>query len=310
MRTKQTASCGFHPFHRTLTLFLASSSLCRAVLVNRIIDSQYGDLTTGFIPVYHSPQHAWDDQTCGECYIQPDPARAFDRTWMAATYYPDYGNLNFTLKFTGVAIWVFFILSNANNHGTITITNTQCNFTLDGKLAGNFSHEPDLSTYDLIYNATVFSKAGLANTSHELLVSVNDYPNTTFVNFDWAMYTIDVDPSTLTNTTSSSNGSATTSTSASRHTVTPLSKSSTIGIVVGSVLGAILAVIVLALFILCRRSGRSKVTKLETFDIDAPYPTPIGERPYKYTPVTLTSDNTIRLTSLITFTKGTDATTR
>ena len=48
-----------------------------------------------------------------------------------------------------------------------------------------------MSTFGLEYNVTVFSMTGLTNTSHQLIVSVNDYPNSTFIDFDWAIYTYD-----------------------------------------------------------------------------------------------------------------------
>ena len=54
---------------------------------------------------------------------------------------------------------------------------------------GSFNHEPDMSTYNLQYNATVFSASGLTNTQHTLLISTNDYPYSTFINFDYAIYT-------------------------------------------------------------------------------------------------------------------------
>ncbi|KIL67149.1 hypothetical protein M378DRAFT_36395, partial [Amanita muscaria Koide BX008] len=169
-------------------LCLFTIPVCRAVLVNRTIDSNKGDPSTGFIPIYQ-PQSPWADQTCSGCYIQPDITKAFGGTWNAATYHPELQNVNVTLRFTGVAVWVFFILSNANDHGTGTTTNTQLNITIDGQYAGNFSHDPDLSTHDLIYNATVFSTSSLSNTSHELVIATNNYPIPTFLNFDWAIYT-------------------------------------------------------------------------------------------------------------------------
>ncbi|KIL67139.1 hypothetical protein M378DRAFT_74229 [Amanita muscaria Koide BX008] len=173
-------------FYRTLCLLFAIP-VCHAILVNQTIDSNKGDPVTGFVPIYQ-PQGPWADQTCSGCYIQPDTTKAFDGTWNAATYHPELQNVNFTLRFTGVAVWVFFILSNANVHGPGTTTNTQVNITLDGQHAGSFSHDPDLTTQDLIYNVPIFSQSGLANAPHELVVATNDYPISTFINFDWAIY--------------------------------------------------------------------------------------------------------------------------
>ena len=92
------------------------------------------------------------------------------------------------LCFTGISIWVFFILANNNTSPGVT-SNTQCNFTLDGKLVGNFNHQPNESTYALQYNATAFTTSGLSNSQHELVISTNDFPSFSFLNFDYAIYT-------------------------------------------------------------------------------------------------------------------------
>ena len=97
--------------------------------------------------------------------------------------------LNKSLCATGVAIWVFFILANANKLGPSITTNTQTNFTLDGQHAGDFTHIPNLDTLALQYNATAFSASSLSNTTHQLIISTNDFPVNVFVNFDYAIYT-------------------------------------------------------------------------------------------------------------------------
>ena len=89
----------------------------------------------------------------------------------------------------GIAVWVFFILANANQYGPTITTNTNCNFTLDGSHAGTFVHNPDMSTLDLVYNASVFSASGLSNSQHQLVIWTNDVPFNVFVNFDYAIYT-------------------------------------------------------------------------------------------------------------------------
>jgi hypothetical protein len=54
---------------------------------------------------------------------------------------------------------------------------------------GSFNSVPDTSTHNLQYNATVFSTSGLSNTQHTLVISTSDYPNSTYLNFDYAIYT-------------------------------------------------------------------------------------------------------------------------
>ncbi|KAM6500191.1 hypothetical protein JOM56_003205 [Amanita muscaria] len=201
--------------------------LCRAVLVNRTIDDTFGDPVTGFKPVY-LPSAAWTDQTCTGCAVQPDTKSAFEGTWTTATYCPGMHNMSITLEFTGVAVWVFFILANASEHGSSIVTNTQCNFTLDGQHAGSFT---DMSTSKIQYNVTSFSRSGLANVTHQLVISTNDYPFNAFVSFDYAIYT----------SSSSSSGN--------------------VGVVVGSVLGGLALVTILVSLVLIRRISQRKGTK-------------------------------------------------
>ena len=93
------------------------------------------------------------------------------------------------LYFAGVAIWIFFILANANALGTIVVSNTNCNFTLDGVLVGSSNHQPNENTEDLQYNVTVFSASSLSNDLHEMVISTNNYPVNVYLNFDYAIYT-------------------------------------------------------------------------------------------------------------------------
>ncbi|KAM6500174.1 hypothetical protein JOM56_003188 [Amanita muscaria] len=265
--------CRNRVFHRAL-LFLFTIPVCRAVLVNRTIDSNLGDPVTGFMPIYEPPQAFWSSQPCGGCYIQPDVAKAFDGTWNSADYIPGLQNVNLTLRFTGVAVWVFFILANAGIHGAGLTTNT-VNITLDGKNAGIFSHYPDMNMQDLTYNATIFSASGLANTSHELVIGTNDYANYSYINFDWMIYTVDVNaPSpqsastAFTPTTDSSSIASTSS-----PTSTPQRSSPNIGVIVGSTLGG-LAVMFLVLVFLVRRLRRAPPVRYKKdegmLDIDVP----------------------------------------
>lgn len=67
-------------------------------------------------------------------------------------------------------------------------TGTNLTFRLDAEPEVQFVHTPDLTTTDLIYNATVFSKDGLVNTAHQLLV-LTATENNSVVIFDYALYT-------------------------------------------------------------------------------------------------------------------------
>ncbi|KIL67147.1 hypothetical protein M378DRAFT_160145 [Amanita muscaria Koide BX008] len=268
-------------FYRTL-LFLLTIPVCRAVLVNRTIDSNLGDPVTGFVPIYQPPQSFWVSQPCSGCFIQPDTAKAFDGTWMAATYVPGLQSVNVTLRFTGVAVWVFFILANANTYAADMTTITEVDIILDGNYVGNFSHDPDTNMQDLTYNATIFSTIGLANTSHELVIGTNGIYNYSYLNFDWAIYTADINalPSQSASTAFTSTTDSSSVASTASPTPTPQGSSSKIGVIVGSTLGG-LAVIALALVFLVRHLRRAPPVRYKKdegmLDIDVPQP----HQPYR-----------------------------
>ncbi|TFK61009.1 hypothetical protein BDN72DRAFT_850041, partial [Pluteus cervinus] len=149
---------------------------------------------------------------CVGCGIQPDKTLAFDSTWMAATFQPQvFTSMSVDLKFTGVAIYVFFIL--ANNQGPGITTRTVCRFLLDGAIDSTFIHEPTNST-DFQYDALAYGKTGLSNTAHTVTILTNTSdPNIppgghVFVSFDYAIYTFDdgVGTAAATSSTSTSAG--------------------------------------------------------------------------------------------------------
>ncbi|KAF8958003.1 hypothetical protein BDZ97DRAFT_1668984 [Flammula alnicola] len=172
----------------SVILFWLYVSPVTSAIVNRTIDDSFGDSQTGQLVTY-APATAgvWADETCPVtvCAIRPDTTQAFKGTYTAATYNPGLGSMSITMQFTGTAIYVFFILANADS-GITTLT--LANMTLDGNAPELFQHFPDLTTTNLDYNSLVFSKANLANVQHTLVISTSGNSNV-FVNFDYAIYT-------------------------------------------------------------------------------------------------------------------------
>ena len=71
-------------------------------IVNRTIDDQFGDSDTLQRATYlPTTSTVWQDQSCSGCLIQPDISRAFKGTYTAATYNPQLGSMNITMKFNG-----------------------------------------------------------------------------------------------------------------------------------------------------------------------------------------------------------------
>ncbi|KAF9014189.1 hypothetical protein BDQ17DRAFT_1230755 [Cyathus striatus] len=167
-------------------LYLLLSFTCYARIVNVTIDDGYGDSLTHQLPIY-LPLTVWSNQTCKGCAIKPDPSRAFMQTYNAATYHPKLQNVSITMGFEGIAIYVFFILPNKQANGVTTTTSV--NFTVDGQMVGNFTHETDPSTTNFNFNQMVFSKTDLLPGTHQLIISTNGVNISTFTNFDYAIYT-------------------------------------------------------------------------------------------------------------------------
>ncbi|KAF5373814.1 hypothetical protein D9758_000975 [Tetrapyrgos nigripes] len=183
-----------------LGVFHLSIHLCSVYgrISNRTIDDTFGDSVSHRTPVFLSETLAvWDDRSCSGCAIQPDKALAFNGTWTAATYSPGVGTISVMFNFTGIALYIFFILANDQGPGITTVT--ECNFTLDGTAVGHFLHEPTASR-ELQYgeNAMVFSKTGLSNEEHIFMISTAGIDHDVFVNFDYAIYTFqDADDNTF-----------------------------------------------------------------------------------------------------------------
>jgi hypothetical protein len=94
------------------------------------------------------------------------------------------------MLFTGVSLWVFFILINNTTSSASIMSTTWCNFTLDGNDVGTFAHWVDYeATWTVQYNATVFSVSGLSNSLHEFIISTSDGQVGSYIIFDYAIYT-------------------------------------------------------------------------------------------------------------------------
>lgn len=79
------------------------------------------------------------------------------------------------------------VVNNATSSSTITYTNTT--FQLDGVAVGTYTHVPDSSASKYEYNVTAFSKTGLSNEHHTLVMTAVQGSKPSLLIFDWAMYT-------------------------------------------------------------------------------------------------------------------------
>ncbi|EED77922.1 predicted protein [Postia placenta Mad-698-R] len=194
-----------------LPRFLASQTI-------RTIDDHYGDSVTGVVPVYGN---VWNyGPTCPGCMVQPNPELVFDRSWHDATAHPgDPEPHDVTLTFTGTAIWVFCPMPGYISEWVTTFVNIS--FALDGKADGTYT-SPGTGP-DILYNITVYSKMGLPNTQHTLVITPQYDVNPSYIAFDYAMYMYeDVETPSNTNTSISitSVGTSTAATGSASQVVT------------------------------------------------------------------------------------------
>ncbi|RXW16644.1 hypothetical protein EST38_g9209 [Candolleomyces aberdarensis] len=166
--------------------------------------------------------------------------------------------MSITLRFTGSAIYTFFIL--VNNAGQVGVTSrTDCKFVLDNGPAVSYLHMPDQSKANILYNQLVFHQTGLANTEHALEIVTEGLDYQTYVNFDYAIYTHHDDAPPSVNTTTDGSPS---STPGSEGSTTYNSSSKTpIWAIAGGVAGAILFAVVASFLFFCLRH-QQKQTKL------------------------------------------------
>ena len=168
------------------------------------IDDTYGDSTTGVLPIYSLDWNVGQD--CPACAIIPDASQAFMGSWHDTTSnnpvdsVPHRVNLTFKgvpgcthlhsadslIAQLGTAIWVYCILANFEKRGITTYTNAS--FELDGSPEDTYSHDPDGPTDDFKYNVTVYSKTGLSDAEHTLVMTAGQGTNASLLLFDWALY--------------------------------------------------------------------------------------------------------------------------
>ncbi|KAJ4487572.1 hypothetical protein J3R30DRAFT_813810 [Lentinula aciculospora] len=239
--------------------FFCKFSLIYSIGVNRSIDDTLGDSVTGDRPTYlPGTTGVWEDNTCSGCALAPSTSSAFDGTYTAATYNPDLNNISISFDFTGTAIYIFFILANNADPGISA--STAANFTLDGNIVSTFTHSPNSSSSapNFYFNdsALAFSRTGMKNISHQMVISTSGLNSNYYLNFDYALYTFQrLDTSTSTSSSSSSSPSGTESSSPSQSD----SKGVSAGAIAGGIVGGAAAVaIIAAIWFFCQRRKKKE----------------------------------------------------
>ncbi|KAJ3903867.1 hypothetical protein F5879DRAFT_116866 [Lentinula edodes] len=246
----------------SICILLCELSFVSSTAVNRSIDDTLGDSVTGNRPTYlPDTTGVWEDNTCSGCALEPDISSAFDDTYTAATYNPELKNISISFDFIGTAVYIFFILANDPDPGISA--STAANFTLDGTLVSTFTHSPNSSasapSFYFNESALAFSKTGMKNISHQMVISTSGLSSDYYLNFDYALYTFQR-PDTTTSSSSSSSSSSSAASSTSDYSSTQSdSKTVSVGVIAGGVIGGVAALAIVAVaWFFCQRRKKSE----------------------------------------------------
>ncbi|KAI0364974.1 hypothetical protein BV20DRAFT_789014 [Pilatotrama ljubarskyi] len=157
-------------------------------LINHTIDDEHGDSLTGALPVYSGDIFWNQGSRCTGCYVSPDTVdihQVFDGTWHDTTSHSDVSSPAITATFTGVAVYVFNMLAN-NVSATTTVTSLA--FAIDGEHVGSYTHAPDLTTSQILYNVPVYTNTALGNGKHTIEIFASQ-TFSSLILFDYIVYT-------------------------------------------------------------------------------------------------------------------------
>ncbi|KAJ7058742.1 hypothetical protein C8F01DRAFT_1370943 [Mycena amicta] len=174
-------------------LLLLLCTVVQGLAVNRTIDDTRGDSVTGQA-VQFLPGTVWfTSTTCAGCASVPDASLSADNTWTAALYLASIGSISVTMKFSGTAIYIFFIVPNFAADAGLT-NEVLCDFFIDGAKVGNFQHQSDGSGgFD--YNSLVYQNTGIPNGDHVFVIQTTGTTPAVVI-FDRAIYTLEDDTDT------------------------------------------------------------------------------------------------------------------
>ena len=257
-----------------LSSFALSTTPPTPSLVNRTIDDQYGDEETRTHIAYVPPLSWAQGSRCSSCAFHPgnvDVSKTHDGTWHGSTYHPEGSLHEVSVKFIGVAVYVYGIIPNSMSAGSTSVTTyVNLSFVLDDEHVGRYVHQPNDSSV-IEYSVPVYVNTSLSNEGHSLSIQLGGSSSSLFL-FDYVVYTtVEAisststvlptlsSPASLPGTSSVTSLQETISPHASSSTVPPTSpRSHHITELVGGIVGGTLAVtlIVMLLYVFRRRRLR------------------------------------------------------
>lgn len=175
-------------FFHSLLLFISILRLSAARSMNRTIDDEFGDIITGSLPQYY-PSDRWSQGAlCANCSAKLDSSRVAYHSWHDTTQDPRHTTHSVTVRFTGVAVYVYNALAN-DQPGVATLTNLT--FTLDNIFAGSFTHTA-IDDPDPAYDVLVYSNNNMENKAHTLTMAAAALvgSKSSLILFDYVVYTV------------------------------------------------------------------------------------------------------------------------
>jgi hypothetical protein len=159
-------------------------------------------------------------------------------------------------------------------------------FSLDGDPAGTYFHKPDLGTAAFQYNVSMFSRSGLSNSAHTLVIEPRSGPTqgqNSILLFDYAVYTFDDSlPPTAGNTsiTSSSSSPLGTPTGQTPSSGSSLGSTHSTGAIVGGIIGGVLAALLtlLGIYLVARHRRKQEQPSVIPFTDTVPMHTNPGAK--------------------------------
>lgn len=161
---------------------------------NISIDDQYGDPVNGQ-KITYTPNNSWFvGQSCDDdCVANPSPSQsAFMATWMEGISNSSSSDSDQTVSalvpFSGTAVYVYCILS-----GSAASQNwsTDLTFLIDNATVGEYQQSPSNNSSTDNFGQLVFSKTGLSNAQHTLVIQSGLHNSKSLLLLDQIVYTQD-----------------------------------------------------------------------------------------------------------------------
>ncbi|KAF9497112.1 hypothetical protein BDN71DRAFT_636748 [Pleurotus eryngii] len=155
-------------------------------LQNVTIDDRFGDELTHIVPTF-TPVDGWWLGGAGGTggFAKPSASLAYNKTWLDSTHEVGEVERMINFGFTGVSLYVYFIIANSQDFSAFT----DYKFLMDGELVGTYTHYVEKPS-GYLYNTPVYVNRTLKNEFHNFSIVVDSTEQPVLLLFDYAIYTV------------------------------------------------------------------------------------------------------------------------